>query len=96
MENAFEQPVGKWRCGKHIPEKSHREVFYDRSQPDGRQLGDRHSCGNYIKKDGSDKAHGRTHNGNCPCLAHDLTEIGVVFLRRAVTAGESRTYTVSP
>ena len=96
MEYTLKEPMRKWCCCKHIPEKCHRKILYDCSEPYGRQLSNWHSSHDYIEKNRSDKAHSGTHDGDCSRLPHNLTKIWVIFLRITVAIRKSRTNTISP
>ncbi len=90
------QPVGERRGGEHIPEKRHREVFEEGSDPDGRELCDGRPGQDHIKQDGSHKAHGRAHDGDGSGLAQKLAYVRIIFLRVAVLCCEGRTDAVPP
>lgn len=80
-----EHPVGKRRGGEHIPEKCHREVFEESSDPDSRELCDGISRQDHVKQDGSHKAHGRAHDGDGSGLPQKLAYVRIIFLRIAVS-----------
>lgn len=91
-----EHPVGKRRGGEHIPEKCHREVFEESSDPDSRELCDGISRQDHVKQDGIHKAHGRAHDGDGSGLPQKLAYVRIIFFRIAVSGREGCADAVSP
>ena len=94
-EDPPERPVRKWSGGKKVPEKGHREILDHGPDPDRWQARQRGAPQNQTEQDRRCQAHCGTHHRDCPALAQQSAQVGIIDSRIAVPRGYVRAQTVS-